>query len=394
VSSGTHIQRLTNGRVFDGEQVLAGRDVIIDGGVITDIAVTGDVSGGGIESLDLHGHLLAPGLVDLQVNGGGGILFNDAPNVTSLRAIGAAHRKFGTTAFLPTLITDTDAVMDEAIAAVAAAMHERVPGVIGIHLEGPFLDPRYKGVHDAGRMRAPDAAALERITSLSGGRTILTLAPETVPLETISRLAEKGIIVFGGHSAATYAEVRRALVAGLRGFTHLFNAMTPLQSREPGMVGAAIEDRDSFFTIIADGFHVHPASFSIAVAAKPAGKAVLVTDAMPTVGSDRKSFELSGVTVKVEKGRCVTPDGTLAGSDIGMITAVKNACRFAGIDRFEALRMASTYAAEAIGLADRLGYIRPGYRANLIELDSSMTVHRSWIDGNVQQHVGQQVGGV
>jgi N-acetylglucosamine-6-phosphate deacetylase len=164
--------------------------------------------------------------------------------------------------------------------------------------------------------------------------------------------------------------------------------MSPLQSREPGMVGAAIEDRDSFFGIIADGFHVHPASFNIAVAAKPAGKAILVTDAMPTVGSETKTFELFGIAINAESGRCVTPDGVLAGADIGMITAVRNACRFAGIDQYEALRMASTYAADALGLAGELGYIRPGYRANLIELDASLTIHRSWIDGDMQQHIG------
>jgi N-acetylglucosamine-6-phosphate deacetylase len=171
------------------------------------------------------------------------------------------------------------------------------------------------------------------------------------------------------------------LDAGLSGFTHLFNAMSPLHSREPGMVGAALEDNDSYVCIIADGYHVHPATFGITVAAKQVGRTVLVTDAMPTVGSDIKSFDLFGVTIRAEGGRCVTADGTLAGSDIGLITAVKNACRFAGIDQFEALRMASAYAAKAIGLADQLGYIRRGYRANLIELDASMQVRKSWIDG-------------
>jgi len=298
-----------------------------------------------------------------------------------LRAMAAAHRCFGTTAFLPTLITDSDAVMDEAVAAVADAIRERVPGIIGIHLEGPHLNPRYKGVHDAARMRAFDAESMARLTSLSAGCTLLTLAPEVVPAEIISQLKEKGIVVFGGHSAATYEETRRALDAGVSGFTHLFNAMSPLHSREPGMVGAALEDNDSYVCIIADGYHVHPATFGITVAAKQVGRTVLVTDAMPTVGSDIKSFDLFGVTIRAEGGRCVTADGTLAGSDIGLITAVKNACRFAGIDQFEALRMASAYAAKAIGLADQLGYIRPGYRANLIELGASMQVRKSWIDG-------------
>ncbi len=374
-------QRITNCRLFDGEHVFDDRDVVLAGGVVSEIVATSAANASGCELHDLGGNLLAPGLIDLQVNGGGGVLFNDAPTVASLRAIAAAHRGFGTTAFLPTLITDSDAVMDEAIAAVAEAIRERVPGVIGIHLEGPYLNPRYKGVHDAARMRDFDAESMSRITSLSEGCTLMTVAPEMVSVENISQLKKKGIVVFGGHSAATYEETRCALDAGLTGFTHLFNAMSPLNSREPGMVGAALEDKDSYVGIIADGYHVHPATFGITVAAKQTGKTVLVTDAMPTVGSDIKSFDLFGSTIRAEGGRCVTADGTLAGSDIGLITAVKNACRFAGIDQFEALRMASTYAAEAIGLADQMGYIRPGYRANLIELDASMQVRNIWIDG-------------
>ena len=374
-------QRITNCRLFDGERVFENRDVVLAGGLVTDIVATGDADASGCELHDLGGNLLAPGLIDLQVNGGGGVLFNDAPTVASLRAIAAAHRSFGTTAFLPTLITDSDTVMDEAVAAVAAAIRERVPGIIGIHLEGPYLNPRYRGVHDAARMRDFDAESMARITSLREGCTLLTVAPEIVSVEIISQLKERGIVVFGGHSAATYEETRRALDAGMSGFTHLFNAMSPLTSREPGMVGAALEDKDSYVGIIADGYHVHPATFGVTVAAKQTGKTLLVTDAMPTVGSEIRSFDLFGSTIRAEGGRCVTADGTLAGSDIGLITAVKNACRFAGIDQFEALRMASTYAAEAIGLADQMGYIRPGYRANLIELDASMQVRKSWIDG-------------
>ena len=381
-------QRITNCRLFDGEKVFEGRDVVLTGGVVADIIASSDANASGCELHDLGGNLLAPGLIDLQVNGGGGVLFNEAPTVASLRAMAAAHRSFGTTAFLPTLITDSDAVMDEAIAAVADAIRERVPGIIGIHLEGPHLNPRYKGVHDAGRMRDFDAESMARVTSLSEGRTLLTVAPEMVPIEIISQLKEQSIVVFGGHSAATYEETRHALDAGLTGFTHLFNAMSPLHSREPGMVGAALEDKNSYVGIIADGYHVHPATFCITVAAKQTGRTVLVTDAMPTVGSDIKTFDLFGVTIRAEGGRCVTADGTLAGSDIGLITAVKNARRFAGIDQFEALRMASAYAADAIGMADQMGYIRPGYRANLIELDASMHVRNSWIDGDMQQYAG------
>lgn len=379
-------QRLTNCRLFDGENVYRDKDLLLANGQVVDVIDTAAGFSADFVIDDIGGRLLAPGLIDLQVNGGGGVLFNDAPTVDALQTIATAHRQYGTTAILPTLITDSDDVVDAALAAVTDAIAAKVPGIIGIHLEGPYLNPRYKGVHDAGRMRAMDDAAVARIEAFRAGPTLLTLAPETVASELISRLSDSGIIVFGGHSAATYEQTRQALDAGMRGFTHLFNAMSPMQSRAPGMVGAALEDRDSYFGIIADGHHVHPAVFSIAVAAKTQGKALLVTDAMPSVGSDRKTFDLFGVAVRAEGGRCLTVDGTLAGADIGMITAVKNASTFAGLDRFEALRMASAYPAAALGVDDQLGYLKAGYRANLIELDADMNVCRSWIDGDVQIH--------
>ncbi|HNP37167.1 MAG TPA: N-acetylglucosamine-6-phosphate deacetylase [Woeseiaceae bacterium] len=390
-SAGTK-QRLSNGRVFDGEQLHMDRDVVVEGGRITALIARPDTAYADHETIDLQGHLLAPGLIDLQVNGGGGVLFNAAPRIDSLQAIGAAHRQFGTTAFLATVITDHDTVMQQAIAAVERAIAERVPGVIGIHLEGPHLNSGFRGVHDEARMRELDEPSLARICSLQGGRTLLTLAPETVDTDMISRLVASDIVVCAGHSSADYAATRQALDAGLNGFTHLFNAMTGMQSREPGMVGAALEDETSFFGIIADGYHVHPAMFAVAVAAKATGKAVLVSDAMPSVGSTSKNFDLFGVPVRAEDGRCVTPEGRLAGSDIGLISAVRNACRFARIDQYEALRMASTYAAQAIRLDNELGYIRPGYRANLIELDDTLDVRRSWIDGERLNHVAGTAG--
>lgn len=386
-------QRLCNARVFDGERVHVDIDVIVVGGHIEALIKRSDLEHTDADRVDLAGHLLAPGLIDLQINGGGGVLFNDAPDCRSLKTIGTAHRQFGTTAFLATLITDSDKVMEQAIAAVDEAIAKQVPGVIGIHLEGPHLNAAYKGVHDASRMRELDEAALERITSLQSGRTVLTIAPETVDAALITRLVENGIVVCGGHSEADYEQTRRALDAGLCGFTHLFNAMTGMQSRAPGMVGAALEDETSFFGIIADGYHVHPAMFAVAIASKSVGKAVLVSDAMPSVGSASKNFGLFGVPIRAEDGRCVTPEGRLAGSDIGLITAVKNACRFAPVDQYEALRMASTYAAHAIGLQQELGYVRPGYRANLIELDETLDVRRSWIDGERLDHVHPGTGG-
>jgi len=298
----------------------------------------------------------------------------------------AAHRPFGTTACLPTLITDDAPVLVRAIDAVATAMREGLPGIAGIHIEGPHLNPEYRGVHDAEKMRPIDDEALGLLASLDGGRTLVTLAPEVVPAGTIERLRDASLVVFGGHSAATYEQTRAALDAGLGGFTHLFNAMTPLSARAPGMVAAALEDENSYCGIIADGHHVHPAMLRLVVRAKATGKVVLVTDAMPSVGANDKRFELNGEPIHTEQGRCLTADGTLAGSDIGLIEAVRNMCRFGGVDKFEALRMASRYPAEAIGLGSTHGLVRPGYRADLVQLDDELNVISSWIAGDMEKY--------
>jgi N-acetylglucosamine-6-phosphate deacetylase len=379
-------QLLTNCELFDGDNVHTGRALLIDGAVIADIIAEGDAPSGVDRVVDLKGNLLAPGLIDLQVNGGGGVMFNDEPTVESLQRMVAAHRPFGTTAMLPTLISDDADTMQRGIAAVAAAIRDGVAGIVGIHLEGPHLSSDFHGVHDVAMVRPLDDSAMAILTSLQDGRTLVTVAPETISAATIKRLCDAGLIVFGGHSAATYEETLGALAAGLTGFTHLFNAMTAMHSRAPGMVGAALEDKDSFFGIIADGFHVHPAILRLAFAVKTRGKAILVTDAMPCVGSDATAFELNGQTIRAESGRCLTPVGGLAGSDIGLIEAVRNASQFGGVDRFEALRMASRYPAEAIGIADTHGQACPGYPASLIELDDGLNVVRSWMAGELEEY--------
>jgi len=379
-------QVLVNCELFDGERLLEGHAVVIAGEVVEAIVPAGRVTRERGEIVDIGGRLLAPGLVDLQVNGGGGVLFNDAPTAEALRTIANAHRQYGTTAFLPTLISDDTQVMRLGIAAVRTALADGPAGIIGIHLEGPHLNPAYRGVHDATRFRPLDADAEALLGSLGTGRTLVMLAPETVSGAAIGRLRDRGVTVFGGHSAATYEQVGEALAAGLSGFTHLFNAMTPFASRAPGMVGAALEDEESWVSIIADGYHVHPATLRLAIRAKARGRMLLVSDAMPTVGAPGASFVLKGETIRAEGGRCVTPDGTLAGGDIALIDAVRNVAAFGGVDRLEALRMASRYPAEAIGLGATLGRIAPGYRANLVDLGPDFTVIRSWIAGQMAEH--------
>jgi len=377
------IKALVNGRVFDGDQLHSGQAVIVEDNRVVALLPEHDIPEAVDVSWDLEGKILAPGLIDIQVNGGGGVMFNNAPTVETICSMAAAHRRFGTTGFLPTLISSDLDTMQQAIGAVGQAIAEGVPGVLGIHLEGPFLNADKRGIHDADKFCSLDEAAFELLTSLKTGRTLVTIAPELTTAEMISRLSKHGVVVFGGHSSASYEQAREALQSGMRGFTHLFNAMSPFTSREPGMVGAALEDQHSWFGIIADGHHVHPASFAVAVAAKRKGGAVLVTDAMATVGSDRKTFKLDGAEIKSADGCCWTESGALAGSDLDMISAVRNAVRFADIDYLEALRMASNYPAQALGLGDQLGFILPGYKASFIELDDDLNLYRSWIDGEV-----------
>jgi N-acetylglucosamine-6-phosphate deacetylase len=332
------------------------------------------------ERIDLDGDLL-PGFIDLQVNGGGGILFNDLPTVEGIAAIAEAHRRFGTTGFLPTLISDDLDVVARAIAAVDEAIAKEMPGILGIHIEGPFLNPARSGIHDSSKFRALDDDSIDLLCSAKRGRTLVTLAPERAPPGAVRALADRGIIVAAGHSDATTEEIEAALEQGLAGFTHLYNAMSQLGSRAPGVVGAALADRDSWCSIIVDGHHVHPVALQVALAAKGADKLVLVTDAMPNVGSSGGSFTVGGTTITAHDGRLAGPDGTLAGSDLDMNRAVLNAERLLGIDFATAVRMASQSPARALGVEKERGAIRTGLAADLVLVDAERQVVETWIAG-------------
>lgn len=375
------IQAFINGRVLAGAEPETGIAVLIEDGRILDVVPDTDPAIAKAQGHDLHGSLLLPGFIDTQVNGGGDVLFNDAPTVDSLRRIAGAHARTGTTGLLPTLISDELAVMRRAVAAVDAAIEQRVPGILGIHLEGPFLSLQRRGVHDAAKIRAIDAAGVEAASALRHGRTLLTLAPECVDAGLIRELAARGVIVAAGHTAGTYQQVRAGLAAGIRGFTHLFNAMTPLGSREPGAVGAALDDAASWCGLIVDGHHVHPATLRAAIRAKAPGKMILVTDAMPPVGGASPGFRLGGQTAVCRDGICLTPDGTLAGSCLDMAGAVRNSVELLGLSLGEAVRMASTYPAAFLGLEATHGRIAAGCRADFVIADDALRVRQTWIGG-------------
>ncbi|WP_329742160.1 N-acetylglucosamine-6-phosphate deacetylase [Dyella sp. A6] len=378
---------LINGRVLGDHGPREGLAVLVDDGRIHAIVAQDDPRVSAALTHDLHGHLLLPGFIDVQVNGGGGLLFNDAPTVETLRGIAAAHARFGSTGLLPTLITDTAEKMHAALDAVDAAIEQGVPGVLGIHVEGPFLAPARKGIHDASLFRHPDAGDIAMLATRHRGKVMLTLAPEQVTTDTIRTLSEAGVIVVAGHTAADYATTRAALDAGVCGFTHLYNAMTPLASREPGVVGAALDDPHSWCGLIVDGHHVHPAALRVALVAKPPGKCVLVTDAMPPVGSDTPEYVLNGQTIVARDGICQSDAGVLAGSALDMATGVRNLVEMVGLSLAEASRMASTYPAAWIGLERSHGRLAAGYRADFAVLDDAWQVRETWIGGQ-RVHAG------
>jgi len=376
------LQALTNAVLFNGDAMTGSGTVMVENGKIIGIQSADAPVPDGAVIEDLSGLMLVPGFIDVQVNGGGGVMFNTSRSVEGLETMVDAHRNFGTTTLMPTLITDTDPIMREAADAVRAAIAGGTLGIRGIHFEGPCLNPIRKGVHneDAFRQLEEDIEALYLGEGL--GQVIVTLAPELTPAATISRLRDKGLLLCAGHTAATYDEARAGLDAGLRGFSHLYNAMTPMENRAPGVVGAALDDADSWCGMIVDGFHLYPVTARNAVRSKAKGKIMLVTDAMGTVGAEEKSFTLYGIRIHAVDGRCALDNGTLAGSDLDMMSAVRNAHKMLGLPLEEALRMATIYPAEFLKLDDVIGRIAVGYDADLAAINpENLTVRRTWIKG-------------
>jgi len=365
-------------RLFDGQKFLVNHVITITDGVISaidqnlndvDVKVTG---------------LVAPGYIDLQVNGGGGVLFNDSPSVDNLKTIMSAHAQFGTTAMMPTLITDKIEVMAQAADAVCDAINNKISGIIGIHFEGPHLSQAKKGTHCDKYIRPISDEEWNIFSRTDIGQVIVTLAPETVAVEDITRMVTLGINVCLGHTNADFNTAQTAVNAGATGFTHLFNAMSPLQGREPGVVGCALLNDNTQSGLIVDGHHVDFASCQLAIKTKPAGGIFLVTDAMPPVGTNLTEFPLYDRIVYVENGKLTSSTGELAGSSLDMATAVKNTHVKLKIPLDESLRMASLYPARYLYGKNQLerGALKIGMQADMIVLNEELNVIQTWIAGN------------
>ncbi len=369
---------IANCDVYKGNGVVPDASVVIEGARIAQVGPRDQIASSGRE-IDLGGRSLAPGFIDLQVNGGGDILFNEVPTVEGVQAIVDAHAQFGTTSMLPTFITGPVHAMRRARSAVDEFMGVGGSAVLGIHFEGPAISQKKLGVHDGAY--AVQEFPGDVIPATRSARTLVTLAPEAVARSAIAKLRRQGVLVAIGHSEATYEQAAAAVEEGASLVTHLYNAMSALTSRGPGVVGLAFADPSVYASVIVDGHHAHFASVAAAWRAKPAGRLFLVTDAMPPVGGTEGAYVLRPWEVTVRDGKCTTPDGTLAGSALDMATAVRNCVQRVGIPKDEALRMASLYPASFLGVDDHLGRVSPGYVANLVALDNELHVYGIVRDG-------------
>ena len=371
----------TNGGVLTNGALQKDLAVIVNDTCIKRIIPRDQLLENDNDIVDLEGNNLLPGYIDTQVNGGGGVLFNNSPDLDGIKSIATAHSQFGTTGLLPTLISDDLEVVWKGLDAVNTAIEEDVPGILGIHIEGPFLNPERRGIHDASKMKKLTCEIVNELQPLDIGCTMLTIAPEMVEPALIRKLVEKGFIVCAGHTNASHEEVSIAVDNGLTGFTHLFNAMSQLGAREPGVVGAGLDHDDTWCGIIADGHHVSPASLRIAFSCKGAEKLMLVTDAMPLVGGQNDEFDLHGKHIFINNGVCMDACGTLAGAALDMATAVHNMMKVTGCSLVEVSLMASGSPAAFLGLEGRMGSIRTGMRADFVVVDAELGVQQTIIGG-------------
>lgn len=374
---------LTNCKIYTGSDVLENHAVIIDGKTIHSICSENAVPPS-VETIDLQGANLSPGFIDLQLNGCGGVMFNDDITPQTMQTMHEANLRSGCTSFLPTLITSSDDDMHAAIDAARQYHKQYQNQSLGLHLEGPYLNVMKKGIHSVDHIRASDNNMIQTICENADIIAKVTLAPELNNSEHIEQLRAAGIVVAIGHTNATYEEARKGFESGITFATHLFNAMTPMTGREPGVVGAIYDTPEVYAGVIADGFHVDYANIRIAHKLK-GNKLVLVTDATAPAGADMDHFIFVGKKVYYRDGKCIDENGTLGGSALTMIEAVQNSVEYAHIALDEVLRMATLYPATAIGVDDKLGRIKKGMVANLTAFDRNFTIQATVVNGQYNE---------
>lgn len=374
-----HRYALTNCALYTGSQILHNQAMVVKGTIIVDLIPNAHLPSD-LPQLDGQGWAAAPGFIDLQLNGCGGVMFNDAITAATLDTMHHTNLRSGTTSFLPTLITTSDAAMDEAIALVADYRRRYPQRVLGLHLEGPYLNPKRGGIHNKADIRPADESMIRRLAQ-AGPEVIklVTLAPEMVAPEHIQQLAQAGILVAAGHTDASFEEALASFKAGVGMVTHLFNAMSAWQGRSPGLVGAVLSQPDIYAGIIVDGHHVHYGSVGLAQKIK-SDHLVLVSDATPPVGTTLESFIIGGQRVFYRDGKCVNADGTLGGAALTLMEAVGNCVQEVGIPLAEALRMATLYPARALGIDHCLGLLSAGYQANITLFDPATFIVKGTID--------------
>jgi len=388
MTSGASARQVFYGvRLFDGLALREDCALLVEDGAVRGIVAVAERPRGGAQC-DLGGGVLAPGFVDWQVNGGGGALFNATPTPEAIGAIAGAHRREGTTAILPTVITDAPEVLAAALAAAREAVGS-VAGAFGVHVEGPYIDARRKGVHRPEFMRVMREEDAEQLVAAAAGAMVVTVAPAAVGLDLIARLAAAGVIVSLGHAEASAEEAGAAFAAGARAATHLFNAMSQLSSRAPGLVGAALADPTVVCGLIADGHHVHDVAMRAAFNAKGAAGIALVSDAMPPAAGGPPAFELQGRRMTRTGGRLVAEDGALAGAAITMLDAVRYVVATLGLPLADALRMATSTPARLLRLDGRIGRLAPGLRADLVHLSDDLALAGVWVGGLKERVAGR-----
>lgn len=369
------------GQLFDGTTLTKDQAILVSQGRVEALGQTTDFKDPSFTRYNLQDQLITPGLIDMHVNGGGGVMLNSNPTVNGLQTLVHRHQQLGTAYVVPTLITDQPTITAQAIQAVQTSLSQNMLGVLGLHLEGPFLNPKFCGLHNPKLMRQPTAEDWRLYTQLTRGVKIMTVAPEQLEKTVLHKLNEQGFLLLAGHSAATADELEECqdLVVGC---THLFNAMRGMTSREPGVVGFALNNPDYWVSIIVDQLHVHPKNLELLFKLKPSSQVMLISDAMAAAGTEDRSFSFQGQTIYCNNGQYTNQHGKLAGAHLYMSLAVKNSVHGLGLSLEQALQMATVQPATFLNLHHELGYIRPNYRASFTAFDSELNPVNTMVEGH------------